>query len=291
MTYPGGKGACYQQIINQIPPHDVYIETHLGGGSVLLKKLPARRNIGIDLDSEAINQVSVELLSVGNTVSVDDAPVPSIPMVKARTGINGGGAVPSIPVVSPGSTINHGDNCRHVPPEMMMTAETAETGDIAGGYELFTMDCLDFLEDHLFTGNEFVYADPPYVRDVRRSARSIYRYEYTNSDHVKLLTRLRQLPCPVMVSGYWSDLYADMLSDWRTYTFDAQTRSGKTATEWLWMNYKTPVALHDYRYLGIDYRERERIKRKKTRWANRLATMDILERGAIMWALREAKFI
>ena len=36
MTYPGGKGGngFYQKIINLIPPHDVYIETHLGGGAI-----------------------------------------------------------------------------------------------------------------------------------------------------------------------------------------------------------------------------------------------------------------
>lgn len=34
MTYKGGKAGAgvYQQIINQIPPHDVYIEPFLGGG-------------------------------------------------------------------------------------------------------------------------------------------------------------------------------------------------------------------------------------------------------------------
>lgn len=57
------------------------------------------------------------------------------------------------------------------------------------------------------------------------------------------------------------------------------------ATEWLWMNYPRPVKLHDYRYLGDDFRERERIKRKKARWIDRLARMDILERQAMLAAL------
>ena len=41
------------------------------------------------------------------------------------------------------------------------------------------------------------------------------------------------------------------------------TRGGRLATEWVWMNYPEPIALHDYRYLGEDFREREPIKRKK----------------------------
>ena len=41
MRYPGGKGGAgvYQTIINNIPPHDTYIETHLGGGNILERGL------------------------------------------------------------------------------------------------------------------------------------------------------------------------------------------------------------------------------------------------------------
>jgi DNA adenine methylase len=54
MRYPGGKFRCYQKLINLIPTHRVYIETHLGGGAVLRHKTPAEVNIGVDLDSEVI---------------------------------------------------------------------------------------------------------------------------------------------------------------------------------------------------------------------------------------------
>ncbi|MDB6033134.1 MAG: phage methylase [Verrucomicrobiales bacterium] len=50
MRYPGGKFRCYQKLINLIPPHSTYIETHLGGGAVLRHKKAAEVNIGIDLD-------------------------------------------------------------------------------------------------------------------------------------------------------------------------------------------------------------------------------------------------
>jgi len=48
------------------------------------------------------------------------------------------------------------------------------------------------------------------------------------------------------------------------------------------MNYEAPVALHDYAYLGADYRERERIKRKRSRWVRMLNDMPTLERQAII---------
>ena len=57
MHYPGGKGASgvYQRLINQIPPHRVFIETHLGGGAIMRFKKPAEINIGIDLDKDVLD--------------------------------------------------------------------------------------------------------------------------------------------------------------------------------------------------------------------------------------------
>jgi site-specific DNA-adenine methylase len=48
MSYLGSKAASgvYQKIIAEMPPHDTYIETHLGGGAVMLRKPPARHNGG-----------------------------------------------------------------------------------------------------------------------------------------------------------------------------------------------------------------------------------------------------
>ena len=54
--YFGSKAASglYQNIIAMMPPHDSYIETHLGGGTVMRKKPPARNNIAIDIDPEPL---------------------------------------------------------------------------------------------------------------------------------------------------------------------------------------------------------------------------------------------
>src|SRR6185369_7999803 len=54
MRYPGGKFRCYQKLINLIPPHRAYLETHLGGGAVIRNKTSAEVNIGIDKDPRVI---------------------------------------------------------------------------------------------------------------------------------------------------------------------------------------------------------------------------------------------
>ena len=71
MPYPGGKGGAgvYQTIINQMPPHAVYIEPFLGGGSVMAAKRPAGLNIGVDLDAEVIAQARARIVGNGEVRS------------------------------------------------------------------------------------------------------------------------------------------------------------------------------------------------------------------------------
>lgn len=222
MSYPGGKAGSgvYQQIINQIPPHQVYIEPFLGGGAVLLHKRPAWSSIGIDSDAAVVAAWSLR----------DDLPL--------------------------GAIVSCGD-------------------------------AISFLGARSWRGDEFVYADPPYLFETRASGK-IYNHEFGDVDqHTQLLQVLLSLPCLVAISGYWSSLYADMLATWRTISYTTRTRGGRTVQEWLWMNYPEPIRLHDYRYLGDNFRQRERLKRIRVRWLARLERMGTLERYALLSSIDE----
>lgn len=147
-------------------------------------------------------------------------------------------------------------------------------------------DALAFLSTFQFPSDALIYCDPPYLLETRRSG-PLYRYEMTTDQHEQLLAIVARLPCQVVISGYWSPLYAQALQVWRSIQFEAMTRGGTTATEWLWCNFQSSHALHDYRYLGQDFRERERIKRKTHRWKARLLKMPAVERHALVTALAE----
>lgn len=56
MHYPGGKGAAgaAQQVINQIPPHRVYVEPFVGGGAVFAAKAPAASSVLMDRDPQVV---------------------------------------------------------------------------------------------------------------------------------------------------------------------------------------------------------------------------------------------
>lgn len=218
--YPGGKGGAgvYQTLINLIPPHDLYIETHLGAGAVMKNKRPARVSIGLDIDAG----------------------------------------------------VCHRWQCY-----------AAGRADL----EIINVDAAAFLSYYPFAGFEFIYCDPPYLVETRKTAGRLYAHEYNRQQHIKLLQTIKSLPCKVMISGYWSKLYDDYLRGWSVRSFEAMTRAGTPATEYVWFNYPAPMRLHDYSYLGRNFRERERIKRKTTRWVDRLKKMPVLEQRALLHAI------
>lgn len=228
MSYLGSKGASgvYQKIIAEMPPHDTYIETHLGGGAIMLRKPPALKNWGIDIDMETIEAFN-------------------------------------------------NDN-----PEFLDALADNLFIDVA--------DTVDFLQqfDFASAGQVLVYSDPPYLPETRSSS-ARYRYEYTLSDHYRLLQCLCTLPenVSVIVSGYPSSVYDNALPGWRTREFQAMTRGG-VRTEKIWMNYAEGRA-YTHTFAGKDFNDRNRIKRKAARWRKKYADLPPAERLAIMAALNE----
>lgn len=133
------------------------------------------------------------------------------------------------------------------------------------------------------TKETLIYCDPPYLQSVRKSKSRIYNFEFmTEAEHIQLLEILLTLPCNVMISGYDSPLYNKMLSTWRKVAFETTDRRNNLRTEIIWMNFPEPLELHDYQYLGHNFRERERIKKKRLRWKNKLENMPSQERFALM---------
>lgn len=164
----------------------------------------------------------------------------------------------------------------------------ADRGDVAG-LTVINGDGVEFLRgyaDHA-SGRELVYADPPYVLSTRRSERTRYRFEFTDAQHFELLDVLRSLKCNVILSGYRCAMYDASLVQWHREDYEVSLRWGLTATESLWCNFEPPAELHDYRHIGGNFRERERIKRKRNRWRAKFAALPEVERWAMYEVLRD----
>ena len=131
-----------------------------------------------------------------------------------------------------------------------------------------------------------VFVDPPYIREV--VTRDYYEHPFDTVDqHRLLLHKLSGLPCMVMMTHYRHPLYEELLrGKWRQTSIPAMTRGGRR-TEYLWCNFGPVTAVHDTRFAGGDFRERERIKRKRARWLKRFESMGQLERQAVAQVLVE----
>lgn len=136
----------------------------------------------------------------------------------------------------------------------------------------------------------FIYIDPPYPKSSRKNKQDLYLHEMIDRDHTKLLSVAGSIPSPIAISSYPNEIYNKELSDWNNIEFQSTTRHG-VATEKLWFNYPPPTELHDYRYLGEDYRERERIKGIIHRNVSKFKRMPAAERNALINSLKENEII
>jgi len=152
------------------------------------------------------------------------------------------------------------------------------------GVELLCNDAPGYIDafDYVGSGRVLIYADPPYLLQTRTST-ARYKHEFTEADHVRLIETLKRAPANVILSGYPSALYNDLLPDWRTLQFQAMTRGG-VRTEQLWFNF-APNAAYWSSYAGKDFTDRQRIKRKAERWAGNYAELPPDERQAILAAI------
>lgn len=135
-----------------------------------------------------------------------------------------------------------------------------------------------------------VYVDPPYPWETRsKRHRHMYgAYEWPPEKHDRLLAALDALGCSVFVSTYDSPKYRERLGLWNRDTFQAGTRGGARTECVYWRAGQTNRFGVDVRFVGRDYRERERIKKKAARWVARLKAMPEAERSGILSACIDA---
>ena len=231
-NYFGGKGSSgtYQKIINQFPPHDIYIEPFLGAGNIFRRKKAASRlNWGMDMNEKLIKFYD---------------PVNLLDKYK----------------IGPGCAL-------------------AMLNSFAAGILKYNDRVL-------------IYLDPPYLLTTRKS-NTRYKFELNEKQHIEILTAVTNINNDVdhndiyiVISSYQNDLYNEYLKDWRRIDFNSSTRGG-VAVESLYMNYTEPTELHQYNFLGDDFREREKIQNQIKRNVERLERMNPILRNAILTNIKE----
>lgn len=251
-SYPGGKSGAgiFQRLINLIPPHRVLVVPFAGHCGVVRNIKPAEHTIVIDKDPEVCEWWN-KWRRTKNGRDLEIHWCDGIEFVRFRFGCTEYSAYKAC---DSGSSDDHSNDTG---------SHSKETGRSRQSRRL------------VMAGNSpeyFLFCDPPYVLSERATGK-IYRHEMSDGDHLRLIgtvTTLRASRYQVMICGYPSIIYS--LSDWFSIDHRVPTRGG-LQDERIWMNYETPRFLHDYRYIGSDRRERERIRRRQKSWQANLNAM------------------
>lgn len=264
MRYHGGKWRIAEWVISHFPKadqYDTYIEPFGGAGSVLMQKAPSQFEVYNDLDSEIVNVFRVlrdplqadrlmDLLMLTPYAreefeltyrEVVSDPVEqarrtlfraasgfgSASATKGRTGFRGYSG-------SSGRGVNPARYWSRYPPEIAKFCERLKTVVIENRPAVQLMRDRD--------GPRVLhYADPPYVLDSRvmQTGDRYYRHEMTDDDHADLISTCAQLEGFVILSGYQTDVYRDLLSDWKMVSVHALAsgnRGSVKRTECLWLS-------------------------------------------------------
>ncbi len=130
-----------------------------------------------------------------------------------------------------------------------------------------------------------MYLDPPYMMHTRTHKKK-YKHEFGNDEHKLLMSHIQNATCSIALSCYDNEYYSNNLKHWNKINFNSITRSG-VRVETLYMNYEIN-SLHDYKFLGKDFTDRQRIKRRINLLVSKLKSLPTLERAAVIDALVNA---
>jgi len=268
MKYDGGKNGSgvYQRLISMMPKHRVYVEAFLGSGAILRRKKPAEKSFAYELNQKTIAEIISHL--------------PEHFFASA-----------CVAGWKPGEPLPHNGGS-----SLIFKSGPGEWDSVL---EIFNRDAFDslktFVASSLFWGwndpaDVLIYCDPPYQRSSRSTKTAIYQFEMLEGDeHSDLCDLLLQIPAKIMLSGYENDLYNSKLRGWRKETIPTTNRAGTKMVETVWLNFPEPFELHDYRFLGTDFHDRDRIKKKARRWIANLQGMPATERYAVFGALADLR--
>lgn len=247
LKYPGAKWRIADWIISHMPEHHTYLEPFFGSGAVFFKKQRSRIETVNDLDGNVVNLFKVirshpeELAyQVAHTPWSRDEYYESYtktgdPIEDARRFMvriwQAHGAKLSDRT---GWRNNIIEDCggtknwhNRLPRDLLLISERLKNVQIENQPAVKLIGRYN-------TPGTLIYADPPYVLSTRSNR--MYAHEMTDADHVELLDALKRHSGPVIISGYESDLYAQMLKGWSVAQIPALAQGGVKRSDVIWLN-------------------------------------------------------
>ena len=257
LRYHGGKFRLAPWIMRFFPTHRIYTEVFGGAAGVLLRKPRSHGEVYNDLDGQIVSffrclqqaelrdrLVQAVTLTPYARAEFELAWEPTDDIVeiarrvviRAQMGFGSAGAVK-------GSTGLRTDTMRRYSTAQMDWASyPAGLLNVAERFQQVLIEsrpAIDVLQQH-DSPETLHFVDPPYVHSTREiRSQSGYRFEMSDDDHAELIDVLSRLQGMVVLSGYQSDLYAELLRGWQMHTTEARASGGRgtiTRTEVIWIN-------------------------------------------------------
>lgn len=266
IRYHGAKFRLAPWVMQFFPPHQTYVEPFGGAAGVLLQKPRAYAEVYNDLDGDIVNffrvlrdpeqRIQLEQLCRLTPYARDefdlswqptDEPVERARRlaVRAQMGFGSAGA-------SRGTTGFRIDTKRAYGTAQHLWNEYPESIAAAGrrfqGVLIENRPAIEVMRQH--DGPDVLhFVDPPYMHETRvlqASGQGYYRHELDDEEHAELLGVLLELEGMVVLTGYDSALYCDLLSGWQSHKTTARISAGRgTAlrTEVAWISPACAAAL------------------------------------------------
>lgn len=266
LKYPGSKWNIVDKLVNMIPEHHTYLEPFFGSGAVFFTKQPSDIEMINDLDDDipnlfrCIRDDSEKLPSLvaatpfsryeyDNAFKTDifEIMMPDEPFHKARRFLircwQGHGFRTNGYKVGWKNDV-HGRESMYalrdwynLPERILKTAERLRCVQVDNRPAVEIIQRFNY-ED------VFMYIDPPYLWKTRKGKQ--YKHEMSDEDHIELLTTLKNSKAKIMISGYDSELYNELLHNWNKEYLMSNAEHGKPREEVVWMNYKRQLTLLDF---------------------------------------------
>lgn len=259
LKYPGSKQRIAGWICDNMPPHDVYLEPYAGSLSVLLNKPRSYIETVNDIDGDIVNYFRVirdhgDALKTAlyNTCYARDEYETSFSSSETDDAVEKARRFAVRCWMGFGSSLRYQNGFKtgqqRTSPNpakawSTLPAAVEAAADRLRGVQIEKQPAVNLISRYN-TADVFIYADPPYLRGIRKDY--LYRYEMDTTDHAELLTALIAHPGEVMISGYENDLYNNMLSGWRKAHVKGRAEGGAVRIETIWMNYPdTQMSIFD----------------------------------------------
>lgn len=264
IKYPGSKWSVAKWIIGFFPKHHSYLEPFFGSGAVLFNKPRSNIETVNDLDGYVVNlfewikkdpeRLAHEIYWTPYARQVYENAFAAVPEDSLQKAVNffirlnmGHGFRTNGEKVGWKNDVQgrerayaSSDWCT-LPDRIMQAAERLRGVQIENRPAVELMKRFDY-------SNVLVYLDPPYMLETRHGKQ--YRYEMFDRDsHAQLLETAKAHKGPVLVSGYDSELYNDMLRGWHREETICYSQVCSKKREILWMNFEPEgqqATLFDY---------------------------------------------